>query len=196
MAHHWTPTGWVGVLGADWKYSFWEGRSGPDFLLETRARVIEQDYFNHVQRLNMIAMTLGEKSLDSSSGLLDPDSFWFSLALMMKHYLSRRKEQNTEKKPYVIEKNVIKDCKSWSSMSATPTVKENGEILIPAVSCSNPKSSTKNVIFMKCLMGGMQINCRDGDELEYTLPDIPEDQTYQLILHVCTVHLQQQPLLP
>jgi hypothetical protein len=48
---------------------------------------------------------------------------------------------------------------------------------------------------MKSFLGGMQLNCRDGDAFEYTLSDLQIGGTYQVILRVCTVHLKQQPLL-
>lgn len=194
MAHHWTPTGWVGILGADWKYSFWEGRSGPDFLLETQARVNQDDYFSQVRKLEFIGNVLGEKALDSNSGLPDPESLWLSLALMAKKVLAKRKRPAVTSKSMVGVKNLLNDCIAMRESDERVKMCDNGDIIIPAASCSRPKKSTGNIIFMKSFLGGMQLNCREGDAFEYTLPDVPAARTYLVVLRVCTVHLKQKPL--
>jgi hypothetical protein len=195
MVHHWTPTGWVGILGADWKYSTWEGRCGPDFLLETQARVNEDDYFNKVRKLEFIGKILGEKALDGNSGLADPNSLWLSLALMAKKMLATTKKPVVPSKPTIGVKNLIDACQTRREAYNKIMIHGDGTIIIPAECCSKPKKSTNNIIFMKSFLGGMQVNCREGDAFEYTLSDIPSAGTYQVTLRICTVHLKQQPLL-
>ena len=193
MAHHWTPTGWVGILGADWKFSNWERRCGPDFLLETQARVKEDDYFNQVRKLEFIGSVLGEKALDGKTGLADPNSLWFSLALMAKKVMAAKK-QVAHSKPSTGVRNLLTDCLARTDTVKKIEIQDDGTIIIPAESCCNPTKGTKNVLFNKSFLGGMQLNCREGDTFEYTLSDVPAG-TYHVVLHLCNVHLKQQPLL-
>jgi len=194
MCHHWTPTGWVGVLGADWKFSWWEGRCGPDFLLESQARERgEESYFNQVRLLELIGDVLGEKPLDGMTGLPDAACFWRSLALMGKKRLSSQPQPAKDlTKPYVY--NILTDRLTKTGRLEAPESFGDGTIIVPAACCSSPSQSTKNIVFADSFLGGKQVNCREGDSLEYTLSDIPAGH-YAVTLRVCTVHLKQQPLL-
>ena len=58
----WTPDGWVVNLGANWQWSWYDGRTGLDFLLETQAR-------KHPQGLpEGLARPVGRRRLGRAEG--------------------------------------------------------------------------------------------------------------------------------
>jgi hypothetical protein len=73
----WTPSGWVVNLGANWQYSWFEGRSGLDFLLETQARKHPQE-FQKVLRAQWVSTVLGEPKYNSMKNI--PGGLWAMLA--------------------------------------------------------------------------------------------------------------------
>lgn len=212
MMHHWTPNGWVSVLGADWSYSWWEDRCGLDFLLETQARAIggEDSYFDSVCYLEMIGRAvMGESALDPMVVLPNPSSFWCSLALMAKHILAkksqsiRRDATSSLKSVSVIScgvnepiRNIISQQLQAKGVKENITINADGTIIIPATSCSEPRQSTAHVQFTPSFLGGSQLHHTEGDAFEYTIADLPEDRagSYDLSLRLCNVHLKQQPL--
>lgn len=211
MMHHWTPQGWVSVLGADWKYSYWEGQCGTGFLLETQARSVGEDrYYNLVHCLTMIgSAVMCEPALDRMTLLPNPGSFWCSLALMTKHILAKKNQAAkaaSDCAPSLLLANIGRTSNLQNIIHRRLTSETEDEdivggkenkIVIPAASCSEPRQSTNNVQFTKSFLGGRQLHHTGGDVFEYTLTDLAEDQagTYNLVLRVCTVHLKQQPLL-
>ena len=211
--HHWNPNGWIPVLGADWSYSWWEDRCGLDFLLETQARAIGEDsYFDSVCCLEMIGRAvMGEPALDSMVVLPSPGSFWCSLALMAKHILAGKSQamrtvatsplKSTmsvgcgENEPI---RNIISQKLQAKETEETVAIEtDDGKIIIPATSCSEPRQSTAHVQFTPSFLGGSQLHHTEGDAFEYTIADLPDDRAgeYALSLRLCNVHLKQQPLL-
>ena len=213
MMHHWTPNGWIPVLGADWTYSWWEDRCGLDFLLETQARAIGEDpYFDSVCCLQMIgSAVMGESALDSMVLLPNPSSFWCSLALMAKHILAKKSQSMRSvatssltsatsmscgvNEP--IRNTISQQLQVKTDAKETITIQEDGTIIIPATSCSEPRQSTAHVQFTPSFLGGSQLHHTEGDAFEYSISDLPEDRAgnYDLSLRLCNVHLKQQPLL-
>jgi len=101
MLHHWTPNGWIGVLGADWKFSSWEGRCGPNFFLETQARESD-NFFDQSRLLHYVGDVLNEKPLDAMTVFGNSKSIWKSLALMAEKILAAkhaRQDQITKNTP-------------------------------------------------------------------------------------------------
>ena len=213
MMHHWTPAGWIPVLGADWSYSWWEGRCGLDFLLETQARAFGEDsYFDSVCCLEMIGRAvIGEPALDAMAVLPSPSSFWCSLALMAKHILAKKSlamktaaAVTATSLPSIIScgvdepnKNIIHQRLQAKDEKEHIIIEADGKIIIPATSCSEPRQSTAHVQFTPSFLGGSQLHHTEGDTFEYTITDLPDDRAgeYSLSLRLCNVHLKQQPLL-
>ena len=210
--HHWTPNGWIPVLGADWSYSWWEDRCGLDFLLETQARAIGEDsYFDSVCCLEMIGRAvIGEPALDSMVVLPSPGSFWCSLALMAKHILAKKSQavravatsplKSTMSVACGVNesiRNIISQRLQAKDTKETVTIGPDGKIIIPATCCSEPRQSTAHVQFTPSFLGGSQLHHTEGDAFEYTIADLPGDRTgeYALSVRLCNVHLKQQPLL-
>ena len=73
----WTPSGWVVNLGANWQHSWFEGRSGLDFLLETQARKHPRE-FQKVLRAQWVSTALGEPKYNSMKNI--PGGLWAMLA--------------------------------------------------------------------------------------------------------------------
>lgn len=214
MMHHWTPAGWIPVLGADWSYSWWEGRCGLDFLLETQARAVGEDsYFDSVCCLEMIGRAvMGEPGLDAMVVMPSPISFWCSLALMAKHILAKKSlAMKTAAAAAAAvtplpslscgvnepDKNIIHQRLQAKDEKEHIIIEADGKIIIPATSCSEPRQSTAHVQFTPSFLGGSQLHHTEGDTFEYTITDLPADRAgeYSLSLRLCNVHLKQQPLL-
>mmetsp|Transcript_22620 Transcript_22620/g.34882 ORF Transcript_22620/g.34882 Transcript_22620/m.34882 type:complete len:553 (+) Transcript_22620:762-2420(+) len=150
---HWRPEGWVVCLGATWKYCWWNDRWGPDFLLETQARkanatattsslptmgtVPRKDgcsnddsvYCNTVLRLEWIANALGENELDTMKSIVNPASFWRSLALMQKHILAGDTDSSAV---------ITNDTNENSSLSTTSSMVHS----LPPVFAATPNYHT------------------------------------------------------
>ena len=63
----WSKDGWAVLLGAAWKFSYWQGRGGPDFFLETQCRELRPE-FQKVLRGQWVANALGEYPVDPAWG--------------------------------------------------------------------------------------------------------------------------------
>jgi hypothetical protein len=185
---HWSLKGWVVNLGATWKFCTWEGRWGPDFLLETQARSRGEKSYMRVLRLEWIANVMGEPPLDAGKCIVNPDSLWRSLALTQKKILSAQQLAQ----PIIIPQLRVstKRCKPPAQYY------DDALIIVEATSCQKPDKSTNNVIFMKSFMGGMQMHHQGDDTVEYTF-DMQESGTYSMTVLLVTVHrdCEKMPLL-
>jgi hypothetical protein len=200
---HWTPNGWVICLGAAWKYSFWEDREGLDFVLEAQAREQTTEWAG-VCRLEWVADALGEEA-SMIGGKLNPDSFWRSLALLQKHRLANAKVSHNSSQSTCSSSSSVLDKMNGLSCddgpgqmecaTTTTVMKLDGrKIVIPAVACTTPTKSSKNAIFQKSFLGGMQLHIRQDQTVEYKLSQEVSGR-FQLVIRLVTVHLKTQPLL-
>lgn len=187
---HWTPDGWVVNFGAAWRFNWWEGRPGPDFLLETQAREHPADY-RKVLRAQWVGTALGEEKVDAmrpgSGGL------WHALALYQKKAIVAD-GRPAEKRPDPKQSAAPADA----SVKATDTeivVDQDGVIDIPAVACSSPRKNTAKISFMRSFAGGSQLHySRLGgkpEDFEYAF-EIPTAGRYALVARVVTVNTGQQ----
>merc|ERR1712203_281625 len=76
------------LLGRPWEDSYWEGRGGPDYYLETETREFRSD-FQKVLRGQWVASALGEDSVNPRWTPTNPSSygqggFWSALMLYLK----------------------------------------------------------------------------------------------------------------
>lgn len=197
----WTPRGWVVNLGANWKYSWFDGRSGLDFLLETQAREVAGEY-RKVLRAQWISDVLGEPRHDS----LKPGSggLWNVMALFeAQRMVAAAKrvqlaavgqdigEANESKVKDVIEKGGVADADKQIVAG------QDGTITIPAVACTSPTTNTEKIGFMKSFLGGQQLHYNrlgKPEAFEYVV-DAPAAGTYALSARVVTVSADQHLLV-
>lgn len=195
---HWTPDGWTINLGADWKYSWWEDRSGTDFLLETQAREHTADYIN-VLRAQWIADALSEGKYQSKH--FGSDGLWNNLAL----YLERSIVADTKtvsagfsgESIVPLRRPTGTETITQSQPSAADrqvAVDEKGVIIIPAVACSQPVKNSKTILFLKSFAGGMQLNyvaANNAAEVVRYNFNASRAGKYDLIAQVATVKRDQ-----
>lgn len=199
----WTPKGWVVNLGAGWESSWWDHdampRSGTDFLLETQARKVPQDYLK-VLRAQWISTVLGEQRYNDRKHV--DGGFWSNLA----HYQAQAiaaaagavelapvgkdvAESNESKERDAVQKVEITDA------DRKIVVAPNGVITIPAVALSKPEG---RFLSMKNPTGEAQLHCpRDfkaAQEFAYTF-EAPQAGKYALVARVVTVQTDQKLLL-
>jgi hypothetical protein len=190
----WTPGGWVVNLGAKWKYSNFDGRSGSDFELETQARKVSRDY-RKVLRAQWVSEVLGETKRDSLWNLLAvfeeqrivADAKMIALAAVGQDI----GEANVSKVKDTIEKVVVADADKQI------VIGQDGTITIPAVACTRPTASTEKIVFMKSYLGGMQLHYNrlgNPEPFEYVI-DAPEAGRYALRAQVVTVSPDQHLLV-
>ena len=195
---HWTPKGWVVNLGAGFSHSWWDKdeapRSGTDFLLETQARAVPQDYLK-VLRSQWISAVLGEQAYNDRKGIAG--GFWSAGA----HYQAQAIAAATKATALaplgqeLAEANESKPTKAEAIAQATITdadtkigVGQAGVITIPAVAHSKPKG---HFATMKSFSGGMQLHCTGGFNADYTF-EVPHAGKYALAVRVVTVQEGQK----
>ncbi len=88
----WTTKGWTTCLGGDFKWTYWEERSGLDFQLEAQARYAlnnnEATYLEKVARLELIGNLNDEDTRSIRMQLIPTASaYWTSLALFQRKIL-------------------------------------------------------------------------------------------------------------
>jgi hypothetical protein len=195
---HWTPDGWTVNFGAAWRWNWWEGRRGPDFLLETQARKYPMDYLK-VLRAQWVGDALGEQKVDGMR--LGTGGLWNALALMQKKAIVAK-----AKPPEVAlagedlaESNISTKAETIMKADITEAdrkivIGKDGVVTIPAVACSKPQDNTANILFMKNFSGGMQLHHRQDEAFEYSF-EVPAAGKYALTARVVTVHMNQHLLL-
>ena len=193
----WTPDGWLVNLGAKWKYSNFDGRSGSDFELETQARRMPRD-FRKVLRAQWVSEILGEPRYDSmrdgSGGLWNVMAVCAERQMVTAAKLEQLAavgqdigEANVSKVKEAIEKVVVADADKQIVTG------QDGTITIPAVACTRPTASTEKIVFMKSYLGGMQLHYNrlgNPEAFEYVI-DAPESGRYTLRARVVTVSPDQ-----
>lgn len=199
---HWTPDGWTVNFGAHWRWNWWDGRSGLDFLLETQARRYPKDYIK-VLRAQWVGDALGEQKVDGRR--IGTGGLWNALALYQKKVIA------AAAKPVEVdlagedlaEADVSTKAAKIMKAKITATDKKivvgaDGVITIPAVACSKPRNNTAKILFMKSFSGGMQLHYNrlggKAEEFAYIFQD-PKAGKYALRARVVTVNLDQHLLL-
>jgi hypothetical protein len=181
--------------------SYWEGRGGLDFLLETQARhMMDGDgYLRAVVKLEMVAFLSNESNATVLQDCLpSPDSPWYAIALMQRmRWVHGVASVPRVSRPVYSRNNKIQALID-RPLSVEPLVREEGKIIIPAASTSNPTRETRQIFFPKSFLGGLQLVLTVDSSVEYTLsPDMLTDTPtkYQLTCRVCTVHRNEDPIL-
>jgi len=185
----WTPSGWVVNLGANWQHSWFEGRSGSDFLLETQARKSPQDY-QKVLRAQWIGVALGEQKYDSMKD--NTGGLWNMLALFQKKAIvaATKPSHLDALGQELAEANESEATKTTAIVKATVTdadktirIASNGVITIPAAACAG------SVQLMKSFPDGLQAVC--GGTFTCDI-ETPHPGRYALTARVVNVHDEEQ----
>jgi hypothetical protein len=202
----WTINGWCTCLGAGFEYSDWEGECGLNFQLTTQAMQScksEEMFAAKVRRLEWVA-ALNMENSESVRGhfLPHPDSLWWSLSFFQRKLLVAMSTKADVFMHCPIDQlhNFLQRVNS-ANVCHLDTLNQiqnvSNQIIIPAVSCSNPQQSTPDVHFMKCFSGGQQLFITGGGSVEYTIipPILPKKSTtYNFSCILCTVHRVESPL--
>lgn len=182
----WTPEGWVVNLGADWQFSWFRGRSGPDFLLETQARKRPEE-FSKALRAQWVGDALGEPKYQS---MKDTGGGWWNMVALFK-----QKSIVAEMKPGELaavgqdlaEANESSATKALAVQKAAITdadkhvvVAPNGVITVPAAACGQGNQ------LVKSFLGGQQLIC-GGAPFQCEV-EAPSPGKYTLTARVVTVH--------
>ncbi|MSR55573.1 MAG: hypothetical protein EXS09_20165 [Gemmataceae bacterium] len=193
---HWTPKGWVVNLGAGFQSSWWDKngvpRSGSDFLLETQARAVPQDYLK-VLRAQWVSRVLGEQAYNDRKHV--DGGFWSSMA----HYQAQAIATATKAVDLgplgqeLAEANESKGIEKveqakLSKADQKTVVGPDGTITIPAVANRKPSGHFAS---MKSFSGGMQLHCTGGFKAEYAF-EAPHAGKYVLAVRVVTVQEGQK----
>mmetsp|Transcript_25942 Transcript_25942/g.39852 ORF Transcript_25942/g.39852 Transcript_25942/m.39852 type:complete len:602 (+) Transcript_25942:253-2058(+) len=203
----WTPKGWVinFSLPGDWGISSWENRPGLDFIEDAKARsgASEQEYYERVILLGCLADACKEKNKKiEEAGFVNPNKVWRSLSLMQrKIYADMATEESHQRTgPGVVVSKIEKYIQEIDQ-NAPPLpfeVEKRGGLIIPAASFTE-SNGKKKAMPNPAFGGGTQLHLVDGDSwVTYDIPanvTFQEDKDYLLSALVCTVHLEQQPLL-
>ena len=196
----WTSEGWETMLGATWDDCYWEDEWGTDFKAEVDARsaFTAEEYYQKLVLLEGFAeMSDGRRGniTEEEKAILHPLRLWRSLAIIQKAVmLVPASPESFERSGEGIVKTKLE-----SYLEAMELEQPEEEIKVEKGVCTIPPSvhgfSEGNVIVIAGAEGGQQLNMLADAKVEYELPVDLEEDTYTLILHVCTAHLKQSPLL-
>jgi len=196
----WTPSSWVELLGRPWEYSYWEGRGGLDFFLETQARAFRPE-FQKVLRGQWVAKALGEEPVNPMWAPQSPSTYgqgdlWSALMLYLKKITvadsgaAPVRQLNKSVVPTRIESLIS----AWSKKRPTPAIStdEHGTITIPAAAFSS-KTGSISVMPSADSEDGQQILHGGGDwdvanhAVNYTV-SMDEAGVYYLVANFSTWH--------
>jgi len=188
---HWSPKGWVVVLGAGYGSSWWDRDdvplSGNQFLLETQARAHTSD-FPRVLRAQWISRILGEPAYNDRRRV--EGGFWSRAALYQQRILAATAATLGplgQELGEANERNQQMNSAKVSDDDREITV-ENGIMTIPAV--ANSKTSGRSAA-MKSFGEGMQLHMLGGFKTQYEV-SAPSAGKYQLVARVATVQTGQK----
>ena len=181
----WTPAGWVVNFGANWGFSWYDGRQGADFLLETQGRKHPQDYLK-VLRAQWVGSALGEKKRESfkpgSGGL------WNVLALFENKIIvaEAKSTQLAALGQELAEANESAETKAMTVAKANITEADKKVSIAPNGVIKIPAAAVKGAQVMPSFLGGQQATCGGGAcSFEVAVPTAGK---YSLAAQVVTVH--------
>ena len=200
----WTTKGWTTCLGGDFKWTYWEGRSGLDYQLETQARYVlrnnETAYLNKVIRLELIGLLNDEdtRSIRMQS-IPQASTYWTSLALFHRRLIVAQNSPPEIKYPATprARQSIQKHINDSQGVVICDLNGKNGTVIIPAAPTSDPPKETKTIKFLDSALGGKQLHMIGNGSIAYELPRemLSLSRKYWLQLRVCTVHRQEEPFL-
>jgi len=144
----WSPDeGWHVLLGAGWPFCWWGYRSGPDWIVEAKARENRED-FQKVLRGTWASIALGEEPVSSNWGRQgSPAEYgkggpWAALMLYAKKISAAKQAVPRAIGPSVVPSKVAAFIAAWGNKLPTPNVTESsGVITIPAAAFTSKNKS-------------------------------------------------------
>ncbi|MFU8892672.1 MAG: hypothetical protein ACNA8L_03495 [Luteolibacter sp.] len=191
---HWTPKGWVTVLGAGFHASWWDKddtpMSGSHFLLDSQARADAEGYLK-VLRAQWISRVLGEQAYNDRRKVAG--GFWSRAGLYQQRIIAASAQTLGPLGQELAEANEREQqLRSAAVASADKEVRiENGVMIIPSV--GHAKSSGKSAA-MKSFGDGMQIHMLGGFKADYVI-EVPEAGKYQIMGNVATLQKGQKLII-
>lgn len=200
----WAPNGWAVLLGADWRYSWWDTRGGDGFHLETQAREFRSE-FQNILRGTWVSFARGETPVNPFWSERDPKSYgkgglWSALMLYAQFISVEVTHPNGTIPrtigPSVVPTKVASLIKKWNTKLPTPniTTGPDGTIKIPAAAFT-AKSRTASIDIMPSWDEGQQILHNGGNFIdpnasyfEYEVP-MTKAGTYYLTANITSWHL-------
>jgi len=173
--------------------------------------VTDEEYAKTIGRLELSSKVVGENNQSVLKDMLpSPDCPWASLALL-KRKIASEKTRSSQPLPAATDPmnaiQKIRNTQCFKSLEddgyvmvpedpATSALQSH-DYTIPASNTSKPLSPTKNVLFSKSFLGGLQLTMVSNASVEYMLPRSVYDQkdSLEVILKVCTVHRQEEPFV-
>jgi hypothetical protein len=201
----WTTKGWTTCLGGEFKWTYWEERSGLDFQLETQARYVlnnnEATYLKKVARLELIGFLKDEDTRSIRMQLIPTAStYWTSLALFQRRILINVQRSLPEfQLPATL--SISQSIQRYNGYSrgiiAIDAGIMNGTVIIPAAPTSDPPKETRTIKFLDSILGGKQLLMIGSGCITYELPleRLSRPREYRLQLRVCTVHRNEERFL-
>lgn len=193
---HWTPKGWLVNLGAGFSHSWWDKdevpRSGLDFLLETQARAVPQD-FQKVLRAQWVSSALGEQQYNDRKRI--DGGLWSGIAHCQSKAIATATkavdlgplgqelgEANEAREKDKVEQAVVTEADR--KIRITP----DGVVTIPAGAYG--KASGHSMV-VKSFLGGTQLHCTGGFTAEYAF-EVPMAGKYTASARVVTAQEGQK----
>lgn len=198
---HWTPDGWVPVLGGGWGSGWTKTRyrADRDFLATTQARALGEHYLK-VKRAHWVGDLMNEPRIWGLLNKKQPE-FWNGVALYTQSALIADKEALGAVGEELGEANFSEVVYATDTAEVTDedrkvSVDGRGVITIPAAATSEPKSSRGGVLFMPSVLGGKQLHFKRGGkgDFEYKL-EAQEAGYYALVAKVATPSWKQNLIL-
>jgi len=187
----WTPQGWVIIYGlpdTGWESSWYEGRRGWDFLLETQARKYPQDYMK-VLRAQWVGNVLGETPYNSSKH--GSGGLWNMLAYFEKKAIV------AEAKPVPLaglgqelaeaNESAEKGSMAMAVVTAPITAADKKIVIAPNGVITIPAAVCKGGQVMPSFLGGQQMSCGGMKPFSFEV-EVPTAGKYALAARVVTVH--------
>ena len=209
--NHWTPDGWVVNFGGWWSINWAGPWGGLDFLLESQAREIDEEFVK-VLRAQWIADALGEENVSirqygKGGGIWNQLAFHKKLIMVADAKAKALGEEladlTADEARLLGESDEIIDELENQAINVpkehrTITFKENGEIFVPVAACTTPTNNTERLLFMTSLEGETLIHYtrlgKRPELLRYTI-EPPKAGKYRMVAHVATVARDQEFML-
>jgi hypothetical protein len=206
----WSPaSGWEILLGADWTYSWWGNRGGPDFFLEAQCRELRPQ-FQQVLRGGWVAKALGEQPVNPNWGPRNPASYghgglWSALMLYAKKVAVNATSPLPPRPvgPSVVPTKVAALVTAWPKPWPTPniTTDTQGNIVIPAAALAFKNRSASVDVMKSFDLRGEQILHNGGDYVDPSASSfgyvfyMAEAGTRYLTANITTWHMNTDLML-
>ena len=203
----WTEKGWMICLGASFAYSWWDGRCGTDFELETKVRAFLSSPAEHLRLVTRLEW-LAQWQKESNQSILDGCTYnvaapWYALSLVQRQLLAKAQMDNGAGIVRHFYPRSVRTTPKISRLQSTdqeskgvPIVCNNGGVCIPADSTIS--TSSNKIIIMPSFTGGRQVFLGQDALLDFALephwlPVVPS--IFKMTVKMATAHRKDTTLL-